>query len=42
MPTQGKRYRIQDGVPLKEIAGVMKHADGPVVMVQYAVGSASN
>jgi hypothetical protein len=38
MPTPGKRYRIQDGSPLKKILAVTKHADGPVSMVQYTVG----
>jgi len=38
MPTEGKRYRIQDGLALKEIVGVKKHTSGPVMMVQYTVG----
>jgi len=39
MPTPGKRYRVQDGLPLKEILAVKKHADGPVAMVQYTDSS---
>jgi len=39
MPTQGKRYKIQDGLQLKEVAGVMKHTDGPMAMVQYTDSS---